>query len=150
MLNKGATHGVAWADFDRDGDLDLALANNSEPDGTHPLYRNNLTPDNTARSLQVTVVDAQGREVRAGARVTLRAEGSDGSPGTYVSSRLVETGSGYASQSSMPVHFGLPAGVERVRLTVEWFQNGALRSETRTGVHPEEHRGAWLRLTTQD
>lgn len=148
MLEKGATHGVAWADFDGDGDLDLALANNSDPDGTHPLYRNELTAARAERSIQLVVLDGEGRAVRAGAHVLMEEEGPDGSVGPWVSARMVETGSGYASQGSMPVHFGIPEGVDRVRLTVTWFEDGGLRSETVTGIDWRAHRGSWLQVRT--
>ena len=49
-------HGVQWADFDQDGDLDLALASN-DPDCSHYLFRNDLKPAVADRSIQVLVLD---------------------------------------------------------------------------------------------
>ncbi|HXV64494.1 MAG TPA: CRTAC1 family protein [Vicinamibacteria bacterium] len=105
VLQKGASHGVQWADFDGDGDLDLALANN-HPDAGHPLYRNILHPEASRRSLQV-FVGRPGSEVRV-----FR-------PGTreVLGSRLVDTGGGYCSQNVTSVHFGL-GPVERVDVEV--------------------------------
>ena len=103
-LKHGATHGVQWVDFDRDGDLDLSLANNN-PNGGHPLYRNLLSPERARRSLQVMVVDERGRATRAGSEVRVYAAGTRKVLGT----RIVETASGYCSQSVMPVHVGLPS-----------------------------------------
>jgi hypothetical protein len=99
-----ADHGVQWADFDQDGDMDLALTG-SRPDGMHSLLRNDLSPNEARRSLEIAVVDQQGRPVLAGAEVRLYAAGSRRLLGT----RLVDTGSGYDAQSVMPVHFGLPS-----------------------------------------
>ena len=104
VLKHGATHGVQWVDFDRDGDLDLALANNN-PTGGHPLYRNLLPPERARRSVQVMVVDERGRATKAGAEVRVYAAGTRKVLGT----RIVETASGYCSQSVMPVHVGLPS-----------------------------------------
>ena len=60
VAKHGATHGVQWVDFDGDGALDLALANNN-PDGGHYLFRNLLPPDRARRSIQV----ARGRRARS-------------------------------------------------------------------------------------
>jgi hypothetical protein len=104
VAKHGATHGVQWVDFDGDGALDLALANNN-PDGGHYLFRNVLAPERARRSIQVLVVDKNGHHTRAGSEVRIYAPGKR----TVLGSRLVDTGSGYCSQSAMPVHFGLPA-----------------------------------------
>ena len=140
MLERGASHGVSFADYDIDGDLDLSLANN-HADGTHPLYRNQLPSDRAGRSLQVAAVDQAGRWVRAGATVTLRRE-SDG----FVSARLLDTGGGYASQSVGPVHFGLPPGGGPVSLTISWFEQGERRTATVSGITPEAFRSRWVVL----
>ena len=71
MIERGSSHGVAWADFDGDGDVDLALANN-HAEGHHPLYRNLADPAGEARALAVHVTDADGRWTRSGARRSAR------------------------------------------------------------------------------
>ncbi|MBT8487883.1 MAG: CRTAC1 family protein [Gemmatimonadetes bacterium] len=140
VLERGSSHGVAWADFDFDGDIDLSLANN-DPSGSHPLYLNRLPAAAGQRSLQVGIVDRDGRWSRAGATVTLHRE-ADG----YTSSRLMSTGGGYASQGMTPAHFGLPPGEGTLSISVVWFQNGAARNATVSGVQPGQFRGQWLML----
>ena len=101
-----ADHGVQWADFDNDGDEDLALAGTQpSPKGMHLLMRNTLAAGDNAGFLRVLVVDANGRQTLAGAEVRLYAAGTK----TVLGTRLVDTGSGYNSQNSMPVQFGLGA-----------------------------------------
>jgi hypothetical protein len=117
ILKHGATHGVQWADFDGDGALDLALANNN-PGGANHLYRNALPPEIARRSLQVLVLDQRGRYTKAGSEVRIYAPGTRRVLGT----RLVDTGSGYCSQNAMPVHFGVPSGGP-VDVEVTWMSN---------------------------
>lgn len=113
ILKHPASHGIQWADFDGDGALDLALADNN-PNGAHYLYRNLLPPERARRSLQVLVLDERGRYTRAGAEVRIYAPGTRRVLGT----RLVDTGGGYCSQNALPVHFGLPqAGRVDVEVT---------------------------------
>jgi hypothetical protein len=117
ILAHPASHGIQWADFDRDGDLDLALADNNPP-GTHYIYRNLLPRDRAARSLQVLVLDEHGRYTQAGSEVRVY-----GPNRRLLASRLVDTGSGYCSQNAMPVHIGLatdaPVDVEVTVLTAD-------------------------------
>jgi hypothetical protein len=101
----GATHGVQWADFDGDGALDLALANNN-PKGGHYLFRNVLPRARARRSIQVHVVDGDGRHTRAGSEVRIYAPGTR----NVLGGRIVDSGSGYCSQSVVPVHVGLSVG----------------------------------------
>jgi hypothetical protein len=97
-----ASHGVQWADVDGDGALDLALAG-SRPEASHPVLRHVLPPAVARRSLQVRVVDANGRATAAGAEVRVYRAGSR----VLLATRWVDAGSGYDAQSDMPVHIGL-------------------------------------------
>ena len=126
----GATHGVQWADFDGDGDLDLALANNN-PSGAHPLYRNLLPAAQSKRSVEVLVVDQQGRATRAGSEVRVYSAGTR----KVLGAGLVDTGSGYCSQNVMPVHVGLPS-MDRVDVEVTALTKRGRAVIRRAGVTP--------------
>jgi hypothetical protein len=95
-------HGAQWADFDQDGDLDLALAAN-DPAGAHMLFRNDLPADIARRSIQVLVLDEHGRYTRAGSEVRVYRQGTD----EVLGAGIVDTGSGYNAQNAKPVHIGL-------------------------------------------
>lgn len=100
-------HGVQWADFDQDGDLDLALAAN-DPAGSHYLFRNELERGIAGRSVQVLVLDEFGHYTRAGSEVRVFRAGSD----DLIGLRIVDTGSGYNAQNAKPVHIGLPEAMD--------------------------------------
>jgi len=102
MLRNDADHAVTWVDFNRDGALDLALANH-EAGGRLSLYRNNLSKEQARHSLSVLVLDSNGHYTKAGAEVRLYEAGTRHVVGTA----QVDTGSSYDGQSALPVHFGL-------------------------------------------
>ncbi|MFK7830924.1 MAG: CRTAC1 family protein [Congregibacter sp.] len=107
VARHDSDHGVQWADFDGDGDLDLALAAN-DPAGSHYLFRNQLPADVASRSLQVLVLDQDGHYTRAGSEVRIYAAGTR----ELIATRLVDTASGYNAQNAKPVHFGLPKAID--------------------------------------
>lgn len=96
-------HGVQWADYDQDGDLDLALAAN-DPTASHYLYRNDLDADAAARSVRILVLDSKGHYTKAGSEVRI----FDASSNELLGLSIVDTGGGYNAQNAKPVHFGLP------------------------------------------
>jgi hypothetical protein len=107
--------GVVVADFDGYGRLDLVINNNNE---TPTLYLNELKRSGNAVELKLVgaVADGSGRARSTrdalGALVRLTAGGK-------TMTRQVEAGSGYASESMRPLHFGLGAAerVEAVEIT---------------------------------
>ncbi|MEP7383502.1 MAG: VCBS repeat-containing protein [Gemmatimonadota bacterium] len=98
-----ADHGVQWHDYDNDGDADLALTG-SQATGMHRLMRNDLDSASRARSLHLRVLDAKGRATRAGATVRISRGGK--ALGAWV----VDGGSGYDSQSDVPLLITLATG----------------------------------------
>lgn len=135
LQHPGASHGVSWADFDGDGDLDLLLANNHPQGGGHPLYRNLLPEDRSRHSLQVRVLDANGIHRFPGAEVRVFAQGDEGGEEDRIlGTGIVDVGGGYCSQGAAPVHFGIPRGVERVMVEVTVVGGGTRRVHTIRGV----------------
>jgi hypothetical protein len=102
LLALNASHGAQWTDMDADGDPDLALAGGA-PNGTHALLRNALAAEAGARAVQVLVLDSAGHATLPGAEVRVYAAGTR----TLLGTALVDGGSGYDSQSVVPVHIGL-------------------------------------------
>ncbi len=98
VMANDTDHGVQFADYDNDGDLDLSLAAN-DPSGSHSLFRNEL-PEDERRAMRIAVVDENGHAVMAGSEVRVLQAGTDNLLGL----RLVDTGSGYNSQNVKPVH----------------------------------------------
>jgi enediyne biosynthesis protein E4 len=100
--------GLAFADFDRDGDLDLLLTTNNGP---AYLYRNDLLTPN--RSIRFHLVGTKSNRDAIGALVRVYANG-------LTQSRMVKGGSSYLSQSELPVTFGLGAHDRIDRVVIEW------------------------------
>lgn len=107
--------GVATLDYDNDGDLDLAINHNPSDDGrlTTPakLLRNDIGHGRSWLAVEL-VGSASGRD-GAGARVIVHAK-------NLQMMRLRTVGSGYASQQSQRLYFGLDTASQVDRLEVHW------------------------------
>ena len=100
--------GLAYGDFDRDGDLDLLITTNNGP---AYLYRNDQTSGN--RSIRFHLTGTKSNRDAIGATVRTFAGG-------LAQSRLVKGGSSYLSQSELPVTFGLEKRDRIERVVIEW------------------------------
>jgi enediyne biosynthesis protein E4 len=100
--------GLAFADFDRDGDLDLLLTTNNGP---AYLFRNDLLTSN--RSVRFHMVGTKSNRDAIGAVVRVYTAG-------MTQSRMVKGGSSYLSQSELPVTFGVGARDRVDRVVIEW------------------------------
>ena len=136
LQHPGASHGVSWADYDADGDVDLLLANNHPEGGGHPLFENLLPEERAERSLQVRVVDSEGVSRFPGAEVRVFAQGDEAEGGAdrILGTGIVDVGGGYCSQGAAPVHFGIPEGVRAVLVEVTVPDGGARRVHAIRGV----------------
>ena len=103
----GVSYGCAYADLDRDGDLDLVEVNLEE---NVAIYRNdNATGHRALFALAGTKSNRQG----IGARVTVRTKS-----GQQV--RLLSPCTGYQSSNEALLHFGLGEDATMDEVTVRW------------------------------
>jgi hypothetical protein len=100
--------GLCYADFDRDGDLDILMTTNNGP---AYLYRNDQQTGN--HSIRFRLTGTKSNRDAIGAMVRIEHEGS-------TQERLVKGGSSYLSQSERPVTFGLGKRDKINRVTIEW------------------------------
>ncbi|MBT8146226.1 MAG: CRTAC1 family protein [Gammaproteobacteria bacterium] len=140
---NGADHGIQWADFDEDGDLDVSLTEGYNIAGRHPLIRNELVSAAREQSLKISVSDQQGILNRAGAEVRVYDN-----LGQLLGLRLVTTGDGYNSHSNQPVHFGL-AGYDTVIVEVAFFTAEGRKFQRYENIRPADHRGGSFRVRQQ-
>jgi hypothetical protein len=100
--------GLAFADFDRDGDVDLLLTTNNGPAS---LFRNDVRSGN--RALRLRLIGFKSNRDAVGAVVRIYHGGQS-------QMRMVRGGSSYLSQSELPLTFGVGKADRIDRLTVEW------------------------------
>ncbi len=100
--------GLAYGDFDRDGDIDLLMTTNHGP---AYLYRNDQLAGN--RSIRFRLVGTKSNRDGIGASLKIFHNGS-------IQSRLVKGGSSYLSQSELPVTFGVGKQDKINRVVIQW------------------------------
>jgi enediyne biosynthesis protein E4 len=113
LLGKGFAspkvgRGLAYGDFDRDGDLDLLITTNNGP--AH-LFRNDQLAEN--RSVRLHLVGTKSNRDAIGATVQISYGGEN-------QSRMVKSGSSYLSQSELPLTFGVGKREKVDRIVVKW------------------------------
>jgi hypothetical protein len=100
--------GLAYGDFDGDGDLDILMTTNNGP---AYLFRNDQSSGN--RSIHFRLVGTKSNRDGIGACVRIFYNGQ-------TQTRLVRGGSSYLSQSELPVTFGLGKRDKIDRVTIDW------------------------------
>lgn len=100
--------GAAYADFDKDGDLDLLITTNAGPP---VLLRNDGANKNNWLRLKLTGTKSNRSAI--GATVRLQ------SPST-TQWRTVHSGSSYCSQSDLALTFGLASDSRVTQLEITW------------------------------
>jgi len=104
--------GLAYADFDRDGDVDILMTTNNGP---AYLYRLDQSSGN--HSIRFHLIGTKSNRDAMGAVARIFHGGQ-------VQTRLVRGGSSYLSQSELPVTFGLGKEDKIDRVTIDWPSGG--------------------------
>jgi enediyne biosynthesis protein E4 len=100
--------GLAFGDFDRDGDIDILMTTNNGP---AYLFRNDQSAGN--RSIRFRLIGTKSNRDAIGANVRIFHNGQ-------TQSRIVHGGSSYLSQSELPVTFGLGKQDKIERMVLDW------------------------------
>jgi hypothetical protein len=100
--------GLAFADFDRDGDVDILITANNGPAA---LFRNDQRAGN--RSARFRLVGMKSNRDAIGATIKVSYAGVS-------QQRVVKTGSSYLSQSELPVTFGVGQHDRIDRVVITW------------------------------
>jgi len=104
---NGVSYGAAIADFDGDGDLDLAVASLEDP---VRLYRNDST---TGHLMKIRLKGRKRNSHGIGAKVTIETKAG-------IQVRYLNSCQGYASANEPIIHFGVGNAKIIKRLTVRW------------------------------
>ena len=130
--------GAAYADFDADGDLDIAVGSLAGP---AYLFRN----DGGNRQNWLRVRTIGSRSNRSGIGTLVRVTSASGAQ-----SQMVRSGSSYASQSELTLTFGLGRDARASAVVVQW-PSGKTQTFTAVAANQDvtvdEARG--LRVTHQ-
>ena len=112
--DSGGLYGAAWGDYDRDGDIDLAVARARDDNEDNLLFRNNGNGNNW---ITIRCIGTTSNRSAIGARIRVLAN-IDGAPVRQLREITAQTGCG--GQNSLEVHFGLGRAGDIDSLTVEW------------------------------
>ena len=125
--------GMATADFDNDGDLDIVVNNTPGDTGRAELARATLLRNNVGARHNWLAVELRGDGKRSnrdavGATVTVET-------GADRQVRLIGAGSGFASQHSKRLYFGLGGREGVSAVTVRW-PSGRVERFEKVGGQP--------------
>lgn len=111
-----SSSGAAWADYDRDGDMDVYVASSNHT--ANAFYRNNGS-DNNWILVRYVGTNSNHSAVGAKIRVTARINGRD-----VRQLREISSQSAFFSQDEMIAHFGLGDASVIDSIRVEWTGGG--------------------------
>lgn len=108
FLNTSMGRGLAIADLNNDGNIDLAITNRNNDNLI--IYKNKGS-DN--KSIQVKLVGTKSNRMAVGSKVAIYI-------GDKVQYKLVTAGSSFSSQSSNILHFGVGKAKQVDKIIVTW------------------------------
>lgn len=114
VTDRHISAGTALADFDRDGDLDIFVANWADSDEDNVLYRNEGAKGNW---FELSLEGRRSNRMGIGAFVTLTIWTADG-PKPITRYQMPQTG--YGSADEPLLHFGLGPAEQIGRLEIRW------------------------------
>ncbi len=105
---RRSARGVAFGDFDNDGDIDIVINNMNDPP---TLLRNDLASPN--HWLKIKVVGTRSNRSGIGARVRVVT-------GNHAQIDEVRSGGSYVSQNDLRLHFGLGGAPKADMVEIRW------------------------------
>lgn len=131
----GNSYGCAWGDYDNNGFLDLVVANWQEETQANYLYKNEGNENNW---IKINLNGQLSNRSAIGAKVRCKAQINGES---VWQTREITSQSGYCSQNSLVVHFGLKDALVIDSLQILWssghIQN-MINLETNHLIHISE------------
>ncbi len=127
VQNEFGSYGAAYADFDQDGKLDIVVINEGPLDGNQIFRNQSQTGNYIALKLEGIASNTQA----IGSRVVLYSSGKS-------QTAFLTGGSGYASQNSSIIHFGLGDAVNIDSLVIYW-PSGLRQKTGRLQINKRHH-----------
>ena len=118
LADRGQGRGLVTFDYDRDGDLDIVVANHA---GRPRVFRND--GGNDRAWLDVAVRGTSSNRDGRGAVVRIQVE--EGGPWQF---RHVGVGSHFLGEGSLRLHFGLWSAAQVAHVEVRWPASGEFQS----------------------
>jgi hypothetical protein len=113
LYDTGQGRGVACFDSDRDGDLDIVITNNQDPDSVL-LFRNELAGANHYLTVKLNGAGMNTDAIGAMVEIT---------DGSRTQIREIRASNHFVSQNPAEAHFGLGTA-ENVDMTIFWPDGG--------------------------